>query len=142
MNCLGNTIICSNLTTGTDNVVLIPNQEIKNLTNTGNYRLVIACNIPDATANYPVFIQVGENNVPVLCKYGNEILANMLNRRVNYPIGYGNENANYTNGQFVITSCCNLNARGTESAVTTETTTTDGDNTSNSTNTRKVVKEA
>ena len=114
------TIVCSNLTTGTDNVVLIPNQEIKTLVNTGNYRLIIACNIPAPTANYPVFIQVGANNVPVLCKYGNEILANQLNKRVNYPIGYGSDNSNYTNGQFVITSCCNLNPRGTESAVTTE----------------------
>lgn len=109
-----NTIVCSNLTTGTDNVVLIPNQTIKTVTNTGNYRLVIACNIPEATANYPVFIQVGTNNIPVLCKYGNEVLANMLNRRVSYPIGYGNQNTNYTNGQFVILSCCNLNPRGTE----------------------------
>lgn len=116
MDC--NTIVCSNLTTGTDNVVLIPNQTIKTVSNTGNYRLVIACNIPEATANYPVFIQVGTNNIPVLCKYGNEILANMLNRRVSYPIGYGNQNSNYTNGQFVILSCCNLNQRGTESAVT------------------------
>ena len=110
---MNNTIICSNLTTGTDNVVLIPNEEIKNLTNTGNYRLILACNIPEATANYPVFIQVGTNNIPILCKYGNQIYANMLNRRVNYPIGYGNENTNYTNGQFIIQSCCNLNPRGT-----------------------------
>ena len=117
MNC--NTIVCSNLTTGTDNVVLIPNQTIKTVSNTGNYRLVIACNIPEATANYPVFIQVGTNNIPVLCKYGNEVLANMLNRRVNYPIGYGNQNSNYAQGQFIILSCCNLNQRGTESAVTT-----------------------
>ena len=109
---MNNTIICSNLTTGTNNVVLIPNREIVNLENTGNYRLILACNIPEATANYPVFIQVGENNIPVLCKYGNEIYANMLNRRVNYPIGYGNENSSYTEGQFIIQSCCNLNPRG------------------------------
>ena len=113
MNC--NTIVCSNLTTGTNNVVLIPNQTIKNLTNTTTYRLVIACNIPEATANYPVFIQVGETNIPVLCKYGNEVLANQLNRRTNYPIGFGNENTNYTNGQFVILSCCGMNKRGTAS---------------------------
>jgi ribosomal protein L30E len=112
MNC--NTIICSNLTTGTDNVVLIPNQTIKTLVNTANYRLVIACNIPEATANYPVFIQAENTNVPVLCKYGNEVLANQLNRRVSYPIGYGNQNSNYTDGQFVILTCCNLNKRGTE----------------------------
>ena len=117
--CNNNTIVCSNLTTGTDNVILIPNQTIKTLTNTGNYRLILATNIPEATANYPVFIQVGENNIPVLCKYGNTVLANMLNRRVNYPIGYGNENPNYTNGQIIITSCNCLNARGTESATTT-----------------------
>ena len=112
--CNDNTIICSNLTTGTDNVVLIPNRPIKTVVNTGNYRLIIACNIPEATSNFPVFIQVGVNNVPVLCKYGNEILANQLNRRISYPIGYGNQNSNYANGQFVILSCCNLNQRGTE----------------------------
>lgn len=110
---MNNTIVCSNLTTGTNNVVLIPNRTIKNVTNTTTYRLVIACNIPEATANYPVFIQVGETNIPVLCKYGNEVLANQVNRRVNYPIGFGNENTNYTDGQFVILSCCGLNKRGT-----------------------------
>lgn len=115
-----NTIICSNLTTGTDNVVLIPNQPIKTLVNTGNYRLVLACNIPEATSNFPVFIQVGENNIPVLCKYGNEVYANMLNRRVSYPIGFGNGNSNYANGQFVILSCCNLNKKG--ATATTQTT--------------------
>jgi len=115
---MNNTIICSNLTTGTDNVVLIPNREIKNVTNLGNYRLIIACNIPDATANYPVAIQVGENNIPLLCKYGNQVLANQLNRRVPYCVGYGNQNAGYTNGQFVIFNTRCLNVRGTESTTT------------------------
>ena len=109
-----NTIVCSSLTTGTDNVVLIPNQEIKTLVNTGNYRLILACNIPAPTSNFPVAIQVGANEIPVLCKYGNQVLANQLNKRVNYPIGFGNQNSGYTNGQFVILSCCNLNPRGTE----------------------------
>lgn len=115
MNCECNTIVCSNLTTGTNNVVLIPNQEIKTVTNLGNYKLVIATTIPEATANYPVYIQVGENEVPVLCRYGNTVLANMLNRRTCYPIGYGNENSGYVNGQFIIQSCRGLNPRGTES---------------------------
>jgi hypothetical protein len=105
------TIICSNVTTDTDSVVLIPNQTIKNLTNTGNYRLVVACNTPAPTSNLPIEIQVGENNIPVLCKYGNQILANQINKRISYPLGYGNQNAGYTNGQFVILSCCNLNKR-------------------------------
>lgn len=113
-NCKCNMIICSNLNTDTNQVVLIPNTPIKNLTNLGEYRLILATNIPEATANYPVAIQVGENNIPVLCKYGNTILANMLNRRVNYPLLYGNQNAGYTNGQFVIPSCACLNKRGTE----------------------------
>jgi hypothetical protein len=111
---MDNEIIISNVQTDTDTVVLIPNREIKNLVNTGNYRLIIACNVPDATSNFPIAIQVGANNIPVLCKYGNELLANQLNKRVNYPIGYGNTNSNYANGQFVITSCRCLNPRGTE----------------------------
>ena len=114
MSCPCNTIVCSNLTTGTNTVTLIPNRPIKTLTNVSNYRLIIATNIPEATGNYPVSIQVGENNIPLLCKYGNTVLANQLNRRVNYPIGYGNQNDGYTNGQFVILSCSCLNKRGTE----------------------------
>lgn len=110
---MNNCIVCSNLNTTETEVVLIPNRTIKNINNLGNYRLVCACNIPDATANLPVYIQVGTNNVPVLCKYGNPIYAAMLNRRVSYPIGYGNENTNYTNGQIIIQSCCNLNPKGT-----------------------------
>ena len=109
MNC--NTIVISNVTTTTDTVVLIPKQAIKNLVNTGNYRLIIACNVPEATSNFPIAIQVGENNIPVLCKYGNELLASQVNKRVNYPIGFGNNNSNYVNGQFVILSCNCLNER-------------------------------
>ena len=116
MNC--NTIICSQCEVADNLVVLIPNREIKNLENACNYRLIIACNINTPASNYPLAIQVGENNIPVLCKYGNEVLANMVNKRVNYPIGYGNNNSNYTNGQFVILSCECLNSRGTESAPT------------------------
>lgn len=112
-----NTIICSNVTTTDTGVILIPNRTIKNLTNTGNYRLVIACNV-EASANLPLFIQTTLGNIPVLCKYGNELLANQVNKRVNYPLGYGNQNTNYANGQFVITSCNCLNARGTETTTT------------------------
>ena len=112
MNC--NTIICSSVETTDTGVVLIPNRTIKNLINTGNYRLIIACNV-EATANLPLYIQTSLGNIPVLCKYGNELLANQVNKRVNYPIGYGNQNSNYTEGQFVILNCNCLNPRGTES---------------------------
>lgn len=112
---MNNTIIINGVTTGTNEVVLVPNRTIKNVTNLCNYKLIVACNTPDATANYPVAIQVGENNIPLLCKYGNQILANQLNRRIPYCIGYGNENAGYTNGQFVLFNTRRLNARGTES---------------------------
>lgn len=116
-NC--NTIICSNITTESNVVVLVPNTPIKNVENTGNYRLILACNIPSPTSNLPVQIQVGENNIPVLCKYGNTLYANQLNKRVNYPIGYGNANANYENGQFVILSCNCLNKKGSNAVAET-----------------------
>lgn len=115
MNC--NTMYISSVTTTDTGVILIPNREVKNLINTGNYRLVIACNV-EATSNLPVYIQTTLGNIPVLCKYSNQVLANMLNKRVSYPIGYGNENPNYTDGQFVILSCNCLNPRGTESTTT------------------------
>ena len=117
---MNNTIIVSNIETGTNEIVLIPNRAIKTVTNLATYKLIIACNTPEATANYPVAIQVGENNIPLLCKYGNQVLANQLNRRIPYCVGYGNQNAGYTNGQFVIFNTRCLNARGTES--TTQTT--------------------
>lgn len=115
MNC--KTIFISSVTTTDTGVILIPSKTIKNLINTGNYRLIVACNV-EATSNLPLFIQTSAGNIPVLCKYGNELLANQINKRVNYPIGYGNQNTNYTNGQFVILSCNCLNARGTESTTT------------------------
>ena len=99
MNC--NTIYCSNATTTQTTVVLIPNRAIKTLDNCGSYRLVI-CSNATATSNLPVFIQVNGESIPVLCKAGNTMYANQLQKRVNYSIMYGNDNANYTNGQFVI----------------------------------------
>lgn len=99
MNC--NTIYCSNATTTDTTVVLIPNRAIKTLSNCGSYRLVV-CSNATATANLPVFIQVNGVSVPVLCKAGNTMYANQLQKRVNYGIMYGNDNANYTDGQFVV----------------------------------------
>ena len=112
---MNNTIIVSNIETGTNEIVLIPNRAIKTVTNLATYKLIIACNTPEATANYPVAIQVGENNIPLLCKYGNQVLANQLNRRIPYCVSYGSQNVGYTNGQFVIFNTRCLNARGTES---------------------------
>lgn len=99
MNC--NTIYCSNAETTQTTVVLIPNRTIKTLENTGSYRLVICCNAT-ATSNLPVYIQVGTTPIPVLCKAGNVVYSSQLKKRVNYGIMYGNENPDYTNGQFVI----------------------------------------
>ena len=99
MDC--NTIYCSNAQTTATTVVLIPNREIKTLENTGSYRLVICCNAT-ATSNLPAFIQVNGTSIPVLCKAGNTVYSSQLKKRVNYGIMYGNENENYTNGQFVI----------------------------------------
>lgn len=103
MDC--NTIYCSNAETTATTVVLIPNQEIKTLENTGSYRLVICCNAT-AEANLPVYIQVGTTPVPVLCKAANVIYSSQLQKRRSYAIMYGNENPLYsTTGQFVIQNC-------------------------------------
>lgn len=99
MDC--NTIYCSNATTTSTGVVLIPNRNIKTLDNTGCYRLVICCNAT-ATNNLPVYIQVNSVNIPVLCKAGNTVYSSQLKKRVNYSIMYGNDNENYVDGQFVI----------------------------------------
>lgn len=114
---MGNTIIVSNIETGTNEIILIPNTPIKTLNNLATYKLIIACNTPEATANYPIAIQVGENNIPLLCKYGNQVLANQLNRRIPYCVGYGNQNVGYVNGQFAIFNTRCLNARATPTAV-------------------------
>ena len=96
-----NTIYVSNATTTATTVVLIPNREIKTLENCGCYRLIICCNAT-ATANLPVFIQVNGESIPILCKAGNTMYANQLQKRRNYGIMYGNQNENYTLGQFVV----------------------------------------
>ena len=96
-----NTIYVSSVIMGDTDVALVPNRTIKTLENTGCYRLVICCNAT-ATANVPVFIQVNGVNIPVLCKAGNTVYANQLQKRKSYTIMYGNQNAGYVNGQFVI----------------------------------------
>ena len=96
-----NTIYVSNAIMGDTDVVLVPNRAIKTLENCGCYRLVICCNAT-ATSNQPVFIQVNGVNIPVLCKAGNTMYANQLQKRKSYSIMYGNQNVGYTNGQFVV----------------------------------------
>ena len=104
-----NTMYISTVTTTDTGVILVPNRPVNTVVNASNYRLIIACNV-EATANLPVFIQTTLGNIPVLCKYGNTLYANQLNKRRMYCIGYGNENTNYEDGQFVIFS--RVNPRG------------------------------
>ena len=99
MNC--NTMYISNVINSDDMVVLVPNRDIKTITNCGSYRLIICCNV-SASANLPIYIQVNGVNIPVLCKAGNTMYANQLNKRVNYSIMYGSDNENYSDGQFVV----------------------------------------
>jgi len=110
MNCSCLTMYCSTVETTDESVVLIPNKAVRNLVNAETYGLVI-CSNAAATANLPVFIRTNIADIPVLCKAGNTMYANQLNTRVRYPIIYGNQNDNYENGQFVITTC--VNPRGT-----------------------------
>jgi S-adenosylmethionine synthetase len=93
----------SNVTTTGTGVILVPNQEVKTLTNATCYKLIIACNV-EATANLPVFIQTTLGNIPVLCRFANTLYANQLRKRTMYRIGYGNANDNYDLGQFTIQS--------------------------------------
>lgn len=101
MACACNTILISSAVIEDGNVILIPNRTIRTLTNAETYRFVIAVNV-QSSENAPVFIRVGNIDIPVLCKYGNTMYANQLRTRYNYAIGYGNANTNYENGQFVI----------------------------------------
>ena len=104
MNCNSNTMYCSSATTGTESVTLIPNMNVKTLTNTETYGLIV-CTGTAATANRPVFIETALGEIPVLCKAGNTVYANQLKTRMRYTVMYGNENSNYENGQFVIQNC-------------------------------------
>lgn len=124
-----NTIYVSSATTTDTGIILIPNRTVTTLTNATCYGLVICCNAT-ATSNLPVFIQTSLGNIPVLCKMGNTMYANQLKKRIRYSIGYGNQNTNYTLGQFVV-----LDRVCPRSAITTTTTT---DTTNNSSSTRKV----
>lgn len=110
-------IICSQSETTDTGVILIPNESITPA-NLSSGRLIIACNINTPTANLPLYIQTTAGNAPVLCKYGNNILANQVNKRTPYPIAFGNENSSYTSGQFVIQSCACLNGRAVETTTT------------------------
>ena len=100
---MNNTMYISSVNTTTTGVILIPNQEVKNLTNATCYRLIIACNV-EATSNLPVFIQTALGNIPVLCRYSNTLYANQIQKRTMYRIGYGSANDNYTLGQFTMQS--------------------------------------
>lgn len=114
-------IIVSKSETTATGVILVSNNTITP-TNLGQYRLIIACNINTPTANLPLFIQTSAGNVPILCKFGNTLYANQVNKRVNYPLIYGNQNTNYPEGQFIIPSCTCINPRGTVTETTTNTT--------------------
>ena len=100
---MNDTMCISSVTMTGTGVVLIPNREVRTLTNATSYRLIIACNV-EATENLPVFIQTALGNIPVLCRYSNTLYANQLQKRTMYRIGYGDANDNYTLGQFTMQS--------------------------------------
>lgn len=130
MRCVKNLVVSKTTTTGTG-VILIPNVAITPA-NLSEYRLILACNINTPTANLPLYIETTEGNAPLLCKYGNNLLANQINKRVPYKVLFGNQNSAYTDGQFVLCSCACLNGRGVESPITQSETT--GETTGETTN--------
>lgn len=114
MNCNCNTMYCSSATTDEDSVKLVPNMNVKTLINTETYGLII-CTGAAASANRPVFITTSIGDIPVLCKAGNTVYANQLKTRMRYTVMYGDENENYTDGQFVIQNCIDPRSAITES---------------------------
>ena len=107
--CDCNTIFITSLTTTDTGVVLVPNRAVTqtNLTNDFKYGLIVACGLK-ATNSLPVFIQTSAGNVPLLDKFANPVFSNQLKTRTKYCIGYGNQNTNYTLGQFITFNnlCC------------------------------------
>lgn len=98
-----NTMLISSVETTDTGVILVPNREVKTLTNATCYKIIIACNV-EATANLPIYIQTVLGNIPVLCRFSNTLYANQLRKRAMYRIGYGNANENYDLGQFTMQS--------------------------------------
>lgn len=119
--CENNTIYITSLTTTDTGVILIPNRQITqtNLTNAFKYGLIIACGLK-ATNSLPVFIQTSGGNVPILNKFANPVYSNQLKTRTKYCVGYGNQNTNYTLGQFVVfNNLCVAYSTGTATTTTT-----------------------
>ena len=113
-----NTMKISSATTTETGVILIPNRDVKTLTNATCYKIIIACNV-EATSNLPVYIQTSLGNIPVLCRFSNTLYANQLKKRTMYKTGYGNANDNYTLGQFTMQS--NVCPKSETIAITKET---------------------
>jgi len=114
MNYSCNTMYCSNATTSSSQVILIPNMVVKKLVDRGDYGLIVCCGA-SASSNLPVFIQTELGNIPVLTKAGNTLYSSQLRTRMKYIVKYGNLNENYSNGQFVLTA--NVGPRGTIGSV-------------------------
>lgn len=112
---MNDTMFISSVETTDENVILIPNQEVKTLTNVTCYKIIIACNV-EATANLPVLIRTAIGDIPVLCKFANTLYANQLNKRMMYRIGFGTGNDNYPEGHFIIFSNVKPRAEATEPA--------------------------
>ena len=119
-NC--NTIFITNLTTTATEVILIPNRQITqiNLTNAFKYNLIIACGLK-STNSLPIFIQTSAGNIPILDKFANPVFSNQLRTRYKYCVGYGNQNTNYTLGQFLVLNnlCCACGTSSSSSSIAT-----------------------
>ena len=98
-----NTMYISSAVPTATSIVLVPNREVKVLTNATCYRMIIACNV-EATSNLPVFIRTALGDIPVLCRFSNTLYANQIKKRTMYRIGYGDANDNYALGQFTMQS--------------------------------------
>lgn len=105
-NCI-KTIFVNGLTDNGKQNILVPSSTISEIEDLSNAYLIIACGLK-ANDNNPVYLQLENDVVPILTKYGNNVVANQLKKRTRYYLLTGTNNADMKNGHLIIQNnlCC------------------------------------
>ena len=99
-----NSILISKIFNTGDVIELIPNRTVKkeNLGDLCKYNLIIGCGL-QCEESLPVVIVTDTAKIPVYNKYGNDVYYNQIKRnRYAFCLGYGNNNSDLPDGQFVV----------------------------------------
>ena len=103
------TIRIASLTTTDTGVVLVPRTTIaeSDLINAYRYIIIIPCTLTTESV-LPIYLQTTLGNIPILCnRTANPVISNQIRKMTNYILTYGNQNALYPSGQFVLRNACN-----------------------------------